>query len=151
MASFILRPATLEDAEFLFRLRTDPTVIEASNGKAPFDLAAHLHWFAKTLDHPARMLFIVESEGIPIGQCQLDGDSHSAEVSIALTRESRGHGIGTEVLRELARRAEAEGIRWLEAVIKESNAASRKAFLKAGYSVEEITDGIVHMGVKCGS
>ncbi len=153
-----LRPATLDDAAFLFALRTDPVVVEASNGTPPASLDHQMLWLEKTIVSPDRMLFVIEATvgdppPTPLGQCRLDlmDYGHAAEVSIALRKESRGQGLGTQVLVELARRATEIGVRWIEAVIKESNTASRKAFLKAGYSVEEIKDGLVHMGYKCGS
>ena len=152
-----LRDATLADAEFLFSLRTDPVVVEASNGIPPASLGHQMLWLEKTLESPDRLLFIVENQNAmgteSVGQCRLDLMEHGlvAEVSIALIRAARGQGVGTEVLKILALAAAHHGVRWLEAVIKETNHASRKAFLKAGYSVEEIKDGLVHMGYKCGS
>lgn len=151
----ILRAATLADAQFLFDLRTDPDVATASAAHPPVDLAQHLLWLESAINAQDRLLFIIEGDQglhlMPIGQCRLDliDYGRSAEVSIALIRSARGHGIGTAALKILALAAASLGIRWLEAVIKETNHASRKAFLKAGYSVEEIKDGIVHMGLKC--
>ena len=152
-----LRDATLDDAQFLFDLRTDPDVAASSNRAAPPGLAEHIAWLTRALENPDVKVFIVEEEGprlMAIGQCRLDMsdyDGQAAEVSIALIRSARGQGLGTEVLKILSLAAAHHGIRWLEAVIKETNHASRKAFLKAGYSVEEIKDGLVHMGFKCGS
>ena len=148
-----LRDATLDDAQFLFDLRTDPDVAAASNRAAPPGLAEHIGWLTRALeDHDVRVFIVEDEYHLPIGQVRLDQTADdSAEVSIALVSAARGHGTGTEVLKILALAAEHHGIRWLEAVIKETNHASRKAFLKAGYSVEEIKDGLVHMGYKCGS
>ena len=152
----VLRAATLADAQFLFDLRTDPDVAAASAAHPPVDLAQHLLWLERAIKSQDRWLFIIEDAGqraLPLGQCRLDliDYGRSAEVSIALIRSARGQGIGTAVLHIVALAAADRGVRWLEAVIKETNHASRKAFLKAGYSVEEIKDGIVHMGYKCGS
>jgi RimJ/RimL family protein N-acetyltransferase len=147
-----LRDATLADAEFLYALRTDPDVVVNSNRIAPPDLAEHTAWLERALANKWVRLFIIEAYGGPAGQCRLDVsyDVVTAEVSIALIRSARGQGLGTRALRDLAAEAAASHIRWLEAVIKETNIASRKAFLNAGYSVEEIKDGLVHMGLKCG-
>lgn len=152
-----LRNATLDDAEFLYRLRTDPDVVANSNRIAPPDLEEHTGWLRRALANHWVLLFIIEDEGprptSRLGQCRLDVsyDGVTAEVSISLIHAARGHGIGTRALRDLALKAAAGHIRWLEAVIKETNMASRKAFLNAGYSVEEIKGGLVHMGLKCGS
>ena len=149
-----LRDATLDDAEFLYALRTDPDVVANANRAAPPSLDEHIGWLRKALANHWALLFIVEDEGprvLPIGHCRLDVsyDGITAEVSIALIRAARGQGIGTVVLRHLAREASAGHIRWLEAIVKDTNIASKKAFLNAGYSVEEIGDGLVHMSLKC--
>jgi RimJ/RimL family protein N-acetyltransferase len=151
-----LRDATIADAQFLFELRTDPDVAAASNTAGPPSLERHVAWLARALENPDVKLFIIEDQGprlMDVGQVRLDLKDYgnAAEVSIALIRAARGQGTGTAVLKILALAAADRGIRWLEAVIKETNHASRKAFLKAGYSVEEIKDGLVHMGFKCGS
>jgi len=146
-----LRHAILDDAAFLFALRTDPDVTAASSGPPPTDLATHRRWLERSLQSPTRRIYVVENDGEPIGQCRLDlmDIRDHAEVSIALIRSARGQGVGTEVLRALAILAQIDGIRWLEAIIKETNIASRKAFLKAGYSVEESKDGLFYMAKRC--
>jgi len=153
MTAFLLRPATAADGDFLWNLRTDPEVIAASLTTAPADRAHHMAWLERSLHLEDRILFIVEAdpspvEGMPIGHVRLDicdGGTHG-EVSIALVKAARGHGLGTQVLREVARRAKADyRLGWLEAVIKEDNTPSRRAFLHAGYTVEEIKDGLVHV------
>ena len=146
--AFLLRPATVDDAEFLFRLRTDPDVVAASNTPGPIDLAYHMAWLERAMSLEDRRLFIVEEQTESIGQVRLDicGSGRFAEVSIALVKAARGKGLGTGILREVARRAKEEyRLGWLEAVIKEGNTASRRAFLNAGYTVEEIKDGLVHV------
>jgi len=153
MPSFLLRPATAADGEFLFHLRTDQEVIAASNTTGPSDLAHHMAWLDRFLSLEDRVLFIVEAdpptvEGTPIGQVRLDICNYGThgEVSISLVKAVRGLGLGPQVLREVARRAKADyRLAWLEAVIKESNTASRRAFLHAGYTVEEIKDGLVRV------
>lgn len=147
--AFILRHATVNDAEFLFALRTDPDVVAASHTLGPPDLDHHIAWLTKALTLEDRVLYIVtDGAGEPIGQVRLDiaDMGRYGEVSIALVKAARGKGLGTGILREVARRAKEEHrLGWLEAVIKESNTASRRAFLNAGYTVEEIKDGLVHM------
>lgn len=150
-----LRDATLADAQFLFDLRTDPDVAASSNRAAPPSLAEHIGWLTRALENPDVKIFIVEdltlADDKRLGQCRLDliDYGRSAEVSIALIRAARGQGIGTAALRMLTHRATGLGVSWLEAVIRESNIASRKAFLAAGFYVEEIKDGLVHMSLKC--
>ena len=151
--AFLLRPATVDDAEFLFRLRTDPDVVAASSTLGPPDLNHHIVWLIKSITLEDRMLWVVTDEaGASIGQVRVDicdGGTH-AEVSIALVKAARGKRLGSGILREVARRAKEEyRLGWLEAVIKESNTASRRAFLNAGYSVESIEDGLVRMSLKC--
>jgi len=148
--AFTLRPATVDDADFLFRLRTDPDVVAASNTSGAADLAQHVQWLVSTTSPLSdRLLDVVLNEaGTPIGHVRLDVRDFGryAEVSIALIREARGQGLGTGILQEVARRAKhVHRLAWLEAVIKEDNAASRRVFTKAGFTIEGINDGLVYM------
>jgi L-2,4-diaminobutyric acid acetyltransferase len=47
---------------------------------------------------------------------------------IGVDHAHRGHGLGARLLDELATRATAAGVRWLEATVTPSNEPSRRTF-----------------------
>jgi len=63
----------------------------------------------------------------------------SALISIVVAQESRGKGIGTEVLNVVSEFATQQGYEALYAEIKPENKASRRIFEKAGYHLQRST------------
>jgi RimJ/RimL family protein N-acetyltransferase len=104
---------------------------------APISAEAHARWFEKALSGQARRLFIAESDGAALGVLRLDfriEERRTAEVGINLAESARGRGLAVPALAALSREARSLGVSKLVARIKPENAASRRAFERAGYS-----------------
>jgi RimJ/RimL family protein N-acetyltransferase len=117
-----------------------------STGSIPWE--QHVAWFERVLDDPNRLLYVVVVDGSDCGTIRFDlePETRSAYLSIALMLEVRGKGIGTEVIREASRTlSERGGIDQVLAEVRPDNAPSLKAFDRAGYrSVGRRTrDGVV--------
>lgn len=153
-----LSPATPEDHAFLLALRNHPTIAEQSFS-GPVDPAGHSEWFTRQVNNPLIALLIATERGVAVGMGRLDaqgtwngGDWHyEVEISVAVCPEVHGRGLGTEIIRGLAREA---GVKWpgclLTARIKEGNHGSRTAFSRAGFVIEEISsEGVVTMTHNC--
>lgn len=90
-------------------------------------------WFAQTLADQNSELWLLEEDGRPVGSVRLDALEKGThwEISIIISPESRGRGIGTAALKLLRRQYKD---RWLVAEVLAGNDASRSAFLKAGFT-----------------
>jgi RimJ/RimL family protein N-acetyltransferase len=85
-------------------------------------------------------VWLVVAGGVVIGECGtvgVVGDDGGVEIGLGLAAEHRGRGLGSEVIAALAA--------WLErlpevhqvlARVEAGNAASRRAFEKAGFAVQ---------------
>jgi phosphinothricin acetyltransferase len=101
--------------------------------------------------HPC---FVAELDGTVVGYAETRPYHHrhgyrfTAEDSIFLAPEARGHGIGTELLRTLVAEVEARGFRQLIAVIGDAdNSGSIALHRKAGFELVGRTEAV---GVKFG-
>ena len=126
-----LRPATIDDAAFMFALRTDGEVQRRSFHAAP-TWEDHLVWFRSALDDAARRLFVIECESVPVGQIRLDAVADHEVVSLAITEAARGRGVGRRALRAVSSIATHD----LVAHIQPDNTRSITAFSNAGFVVE---------------
>lgn len=132
------RPATIDDASTLFEWRNDASVREVSRKSGELSWTGHVTWLAGALSNAARLLFIVEDGGAPIGTVRFDAQEPSTgrwEVSITVSPLVRGRGKGHTVLAAgekamFASHPEAQ----LFAEMLESNEASYRLFKAAGYS-----------------
>jgi UDP-2,4-diacetamido-2,4,6-trideoxy-beta-L-altropyranose hydrolase len=134
-SAIALRTAVAADAPELLRWRNDPVTRENSLSGAPVDPATHAAWFAAVLGDPDRHLLIATSPNAPAGSVRFDRRGPAAVVSLMVSPEVRGRGLGSEVLAEGELRALARwpAIERFEALVKPRNAASIRLFEKAGY------------------
>ncbi len=131
-----LRAATVEDAEFLFALRTDPEVDRHSFGPAP-TWPDHLDWLRATLADDRSRLMIAEQRGEPVGQVRLDRGDAEDELSIALVEQRRGCGLGPLVIEAASALADGDVV----ARIATGNERSIAAFGRAGFFPETGSGG----------
>jgi UDP-2,4-diacetamido-2,4,6-trideoxy-beta-L-altropyranose hydrolase len=130
-----LRPASPADMEPAYRWRNADAVRRYSGNDALIGYDRHCAWFASVLADPQRRLVIGEIDGRPAGVLRYDRAGDTATVSIYLTPEFLGQGIGAALI--------ARGSAWIagqwpdlraiEARIRPDNAASSAAFEAAGY------------------
>jgi len=134
-----LREATLADADLVLALRNDPVTRRMSLGRRPVPRAVHEAWF-----HLHRVDILVAKEGSkPVGvfrgepsRRQEWGRSsriRAADVSVTVAPGVRGRGAGRALIRRGTNAQFARGYDACVAVIRIENAASLRAFLRAGY------------------
>jgi len=130
-AKVTLRLAQTGDRDLILTWQQFPGSRRFAHNPQPPTAAEHTQWFARTLDDPSRMLFIVQFEGKPAGMLRLDRESlNQFKISILTAPERYRRGIGAAALalaRRLLVRAE------LHAEVLPANEASRALFRNAGY------------------
>lgn len=147
-ASLCLRPARAEDSRAVWNLSNLPSVREHSLGKLPIPWESHELWFADAISRRDSLFLIaVAAAGRreTLGQLRYrdehgpGGPPGSATVSISLDPSVRGGGEASRLLREGDLRcfAELPGVCSIEALISPDNAASIRAFSRAGYMRQE--------------
>lgn len=131
-----IRPVQDEDCRLLWEWVNDPAVRASAFQSEPVSWEEHQRWFKAKRADPSCIHYVVTDErGAPIGQVRFDLQSNrTAETDVSVAREHRARGMGSEVLR-LACNALADlgNAEWIIAKIKSENAASQKAFAKAGF------------------
>ena len=149
--NFNIRRARESDSDFLFNLRNEEAVRNASWNTDPVDIESHRNWLAKSLAMSQRFLYVVEVDGEPAGQARLpvgqvrydiSGDGKNAEVSISVASSMVGRGVGTKMLVESAKEflKSNPGIKIIYAHIKPNNPGSARAFEKSGYQLTKTTE-----------
>lgn len=136
--SIRLRKATLDDCRTLFEWRNDPITVAMSLVSEPVPWENHVAWFESSLTNPKRHLLVAELAGSPVGTIRFDDLDDTSEISITVSPERRGQGMGTGLLEVADEWARMElGLDRIIARIKETNPASIAIFKKSGYQVTE--------------
>jgi RimJ/RimL family protein N-acetyltransferase len=147
--SLRLRPVERDDAALLHGWANDPVTRRMSFSTEAIPLEAHLAWLDARLRDPDCLFYVVhvvcgagDAEGEPVGQVRFDLEpGGDAQISISLAPERRGQGMAAAAIRLASRAAFATGrVGRIRAEIRAENAASLRAFAKAGYgSPERVT------------
>lgn len=138
-----LRPATRADRDLLWRWRNDPDTRRASFDAEEIPRERHARWLEDTLARADRRLYVAVLDGTDVATARLDIAGREAEVSLTVAPEQRGRGVGAQVLEALAREAAAGlAIFRLIARVRPENAASRRAFERAGFHLVEAGESL---------
>lgn len=143
-----LRAAGEDDFERLLAWRNDPDTRRFSRDSQTVTREEHARWLAATLADRGTRLWIAESDGAAIGQVRVGPHSEGlAEVHVGLAPQARGRALGSAVLVQAAARALADAdVKRLCAHVKHENAASLRAFARAGFqAADTAADGLVRL------
>jgi len=136
VTALVARAATPQDAELLLAWRNDAETRRWSRSSAPVTEEQHAAWLTSVLDDPARHLWVVEQDGRPVATVRHDRVVPGRfEVSVTVSPQLRGHGVGVPAL-SAAQRALEElepQVVVLEAHVQPDNGASMRVFERAGY------------------
>lgn len=134
-----LRLATMDDAAFLLRLRTDPATVAASRQQRRVEEAEHLAWLTATLDDPAKALYIAVMGPLLVGTARLDHwecpDACATELSLTVAPPSRGRGFARQILLSAMETDPYRCRRWI-AEVRRENIPSLWAFLSVGWLID---------------
>ena len=129
-----IRAATADDARFYWDVNNDPSVRTQSIDTRPIPFDIHEAWFAASLESPTRRLFVAEAVDGAAGVVRFDVDGTEATISVALSPDYRGRGLGVATIRrgceEIAARM---GLRRVIALVRPDNGPSLGAFERAGF------------------
>ena len=130
-----MRAATVSDCESVWRWRNADFVLQGSKTPDPVSLPDHRAWFEAALNDSNRRVLIGEADGEPVGVLRFDLVKDEATVSVYLTAQGRGRGIGPELLIQGQNwlRSNAAHVVRIKAEIRGTNEASIEAFKAARY------------------
>lgn len=132
-----LRAACEEDLNIFYSWVNDTEVRKSSFQSAPIPWLTHKDWFARKLNDPNSHLYVLEAEGLPVGQIRFDKVGNEANIDYSLDVLVRGRGWGVRLVSlGLAQLQNAEPIRVL-AKVKTDNGSSRSVFSRLGFAVAE--------------
>jgi UDP-2,4-diacetamido-2,4,6-trideoxy-beta-L-altropyranose hydrolase len=136
-----VRSVEASDFDLLLAWANDPIVRENSLSPQPITQAEHKRWFEETLSSSTRHQYIAMLGGQPVGQIRFDAVGQAWEVGVSLAPTMRGLGLGTTIIQAGLRRLKEDepGAQKVRAAIRPTNAASLRAFRRAGFVGAEMT------------
>jgi RimJ/RimL family protein N-acetyltransferase len=130
-----IRPASAADAELLWGWANDPETRRWSFHSAPIPWETHVAWLDSKLADPAIRIFVVGDGATPKAVVRFEADGEVAVVSVVVDPRARRRGWGVRALRIACPRVVHELMpKRIHAYIKRDNAASMRAFERAGFT-----------------
>ena len=133
--SLRLRPVREDDCRLLWEWANDPEARAVSFSSEPIAWEQHVEWFESKLKDPRCIFYIaMNSDGLPIGQVRYDLDGNEAVISISIDQRFRGKGYGSTIIWLASQKLfEVSDVTVIHAYVRQSNPASARAFVKAGF------------------
>ena len=130
-----LRPATAADAKLIFEWRNDPVIVRLGSSQREVTWTEHEEWFSQSITSGKRRIFIVQNDGVPIGQVRFDLlEKSECVISVYLASEFTGHGWGIEAIRNGCELIFEEWpIHAVAALVRVENEVGQSAFRRAGF------------------
>lgn len=130
-----LRSAKLGDAKTIWEIVNDRVVRSVSFLTDPIPWNDHLDWFTKQLNNEDVVHYVLLKENMEVvGNVRFAIEGSLARISIALASSVRGKGASSEVIRMGCKELfSSRAVSSVEALIRPTNPASIKAFVRAGF------------------
>lgn len=137
------RRATPDDLELYYEWTNDPDVRANSYQSEPISLEVHSRWFRSKVNDSNFFFLVFENHrGIPVGQVRIQIlSADQAIIGISNDASHRGKGYASQMLYQATQYfLHHFHLMTINAYIKLDNKASERAFVKAGFRLEEIVD-----------
>lgn len=138
----ILRDVTQQDIRRIHEWRNDPVTQEMSGSTEEITLADHAKWFAARLTENDIWIGVDQESdiGVVAGKLLL-WRQEAPTISITVAPPHRGKGFAVSLIEAGTQRLmEKYCSDTVMADVKAANTPSLKAFLRAGYVIERVTD-----------
>lgn len=130
-----LRSARPEDNELVFRINNAPETRRVSRNTDPIPWDDHKLWYQRRLADPSVFMWIIEEHDKPVGVVRIEPEESANVISIALSQEAQGRGVGSAAIRIACARLHSHaGEAVVRAYIKPDNTRSLRAFERAGFA-----------------
>lgn len=140
--SITLRNVEPSDCKRVWGWINDPLVRSVSFDARTIPLENHKQWFSSVMNDPSLVYYIaLDNNAIPVGQARFKITSHEAVISVLVDPNYRGLSLGTQLIRNATEKLFTETeVDTVKALIKTGNERSRRAFIRAGYQDQGLTE-----------
>jgi len=129
-----IRELQKDDGLELFSIRNHPTNYQWFFSQSPIDIEEHVNWVKNRIENYSSFTLVATLGERVIGICYLgDPNDESPEVSINVSPDFKGIGVGSSLLEELIDKASAAQIGALIARIMINNLDSIAFFRNKGF------------------
>lgn len=138
-----IRAAVSGDCAMLWRWRNDPLTRRMQRASDAVPWRQFESWYARALANPERAILIAspcrggDADDLGVAQFLLHGPAGVAEIGLNLNPCYRGRGLATPLIQRFCAEAQrALPFKAIVAHVKAENIPSRRAFARAGFTLD---------------
>lgn len=142
MKNIELRKCEQHDAEQLYVWRNDPDVRKWSFHTEEISFEEHMKWFQMAMERDDVEIFILEEDGIPVGQIRLTYWYDELVIGYSIDRNCRGRHLGQRIVELMEQKLLLDDSlrkdgEYFVAYVQKDNVVSRRVFQVLEYREEE--------------
>lgn len=134
-----LRPADKNDLNLIFEWANETDVRRNAFNTESIPWESHVNWFNYRIDNPDFCMFIMEKNGVPIGQIRFERESDYWKIGYSIDAGNRGQGMGKKIVELGLEKLRGKFKAW----VKKENTASCKVFERLGFRQESDIDNVL--------
>lgn len=138
-----LRKVTKKDKDLLFQWANDSECRKNSLNMAQISYEEHCKWFESRINSVLCNMYIYMYRGEPVGQIRIECKDDEGYISYSIAKEHRGKGHGDALLKLVEQEMQGK-VKYLTAVVKDDNIASKRRFEENGYGKSEVPEGVFY-------
>ena len=129
-----VRLAKPDDCVEFFNWANDPAVREQSLSASTIQWLDHKKWFFEKIGSSATAMYVMEADGLPVGQVRFEKSAAVAEINYSLDKIVRNRRWASAMLEMAMKMFGQKCSSTLRARVKSSNAKSSAVFKQLGFS-----------------
>jgi RimJ/RimL family protein N-acetyltransferase len=130
-----LRAVTDGDIDLLFSWRNELEVQRNSLESREVTWGEHEQWFRGLVRNGNSPLFILEADGLPVGQLRLQVKDNIGTLTYSVDQDFRGRGYGKYMIMRAKSISKSLNLVQLFGTVRSSNEASRRVFEQCGFTL----------------
>jgi RimJ/RimL family protein N-acetyltransferase len=134
-----VRGARGDDIVLFYNWANDAAVRANAFNTDPIAWTTHEAWFSRKLRSSDSHLFVLEANGLPIGQIRFDMEDGEARIDYSLDEFVRGRGWGARLLALGMDAMRTRKPTRFKACVKGQNVPSRSAFVRLGFTLDRLS------------
>lgn len=130
-----LRTASATDVGRYFVWANDPQVRMSSFSPESIPWDVHRAWFVDRLNRATSQMYVLEAQGLPIGQARFDFSGEQAELDYSLDPAFRGRGWGRVLIDRAVRAVRSTSTKRITARVRLENERSISVLQSCGFCI----------------
>ena len=134
----VIRDARDSDLHIYYNWINDLAVRSSAFNSNPINIDQHRNWYTKQLNNSDSYLFVLQANGLPVGQIRFNFKGEEAFIDYSLDDFVRNRGWSDQLIRLGVNKLHSIRPSVINAEVKQGNTRSLAVFLRLGFKEKSV-------------